>query len=452
MRRRIFITGIFILIFITVLSCTKLTAQANSFNIATKQTEQIKSFNIATKQTEQIKSFNTATKQTEQIKSFNTTTKPSEQTNPFNTNLATLNHINISHEENTDTVSDYDLSDYDFEGLDEIMEGTDYEGESFSDMVSRLMDGDSEGIFMEMFNMAGDKLFGEISYNKDAIVKVVLIAIAAAMLSKLSSIFMNNKMSDMGFFSVYTLLMVVLMSAFAVNATVATNIVELLLGFMKCLIPAFFMAVGAACGLTASMGLYEIALVSIMAVEYIILSFVIPAINVYVIILLLNNILDEDYLSKFASVVETVISWVIKIIPTIALAINLISSIVLPSVDYAKAKGYRKIFSLIPGIGQGIDSFVEIIAGSGALIKNAIGGAALVCIIVLVAVPVIKLLVFCFMYKMTAAVVQPVSDKRVTSSVEVMAKGANMLYRAILTCALLFFLTIAIVCLGTGRG
>ncbi len=346
----------------------------------------------------------------------------------------------------------YDLSGYDLSGIDEIMSGTDYESESFSDMVGRLMSGDSEGIFLEIFNMAGDKLVGEIDYNKDAIAKVVLIAIAAAMLSKLSAIFMSNKMSDMGFFSVYTLLLVVLMSAFAVNTTVARDVVDLLLAFMKCLIPAFFMAVGAASGMTASVGLYEIALVSIMAVEYVILNFVIPAINVYVVILLLNNILDEDYLSKFASVVETVISWAIKMIPTIALAINLVGSIVLPSVDYTKAKGYRKIFSLIPGIGQGIDSFVEIVAGSGSLIKNAIGGAALVCIIVLVAIPVVKLLVFCFMYKITAAIVQPVSDKRVTSSVEVMSKGANMLYRAILACGLLFFLTIAIVCLGTGKG
>lgn len=357
-----------------------------------------------------------------------------------------------SDDEASVTGGAYDLSGYDLSGIDEIMSGTDYESESFSDMVGRLMSGDSEGIFLEIFNMAGDKLVGEIDYNKDAIAKVVLIAIAAAMLSKLSAIFMSNKMSDMGFFSVYTLLLVVLMSAFAVNTTVARDVVDLLLAFMKCLIPAFFMAVGAASGMTASVGLYEIALVSIMAVEYVILNFVIPAINVYVVILLLNNILDEDYLSKFASVVETVISWAIKMIPTIALAINLVGSIVLPSVDYTKAKGYRKIFSLIPGIGQGIDSFVEIVAGSGSLIKNAIGGAALVCIIVLVAIPVVKLLVFCFMYKITAAIVQPVSDKRVTSSVEVMSKGANMLYRAILACGLLFFLTIAIVCLGTGKG
>ncbi len=344
------------------------------------------------------------------------------------------------------------LEGYDFEGVDKIISGTGYGEESFSDLVAKLMSGDSEGVFMDILSLAGDKLFGEISYNKEAILQVILIAIAAALLTQLSTVFLSSKMSDMGFFAVYTLLLVVLISAFTVNSTVATDVVEILVGFMKCLIPAFFLAVGAAGGMSTTVGMYEIALVSIMAVEYVILYFVIPAINVYIVIMLLNNILDEDYLSKFASVIESIISWAIKMVPTVALGINLISSIVLPSVDYNKSRGYRKLFGLIPGIGSSLDSFVEIVAGSGSLIKNAIGGAALVCIIVLVVVPMVKLLIFNIMYKMTAAVVQPVSDKRVTSSVEVMAKGASMLYRAILSCALLFFLTIAIVCLGTGRG
>lgn len=348
------------------------------------------------------------------------------------------------------TYATEELNDYDFSDIDELLEKQESE-ESFSDLVSELMKGDSEGVFLRMFSLASDKLFGEISFNKDIVVKIVLLSIGAALLSKLSVIFAGSKMSDMGFFSVFSLLMVILVGAFAVNVTVATDIVDVLILFMKFLIPSFFLAVGASGGITASLGMYEMALISIMAVEYIILHFVIPAVSVYVIILILNNVLEEDYLSKFASVIETLIDWAIKMIPTVAIGINLIGSIVLPSVDYAKAKGYRKLFGLIPGIGGSIDSFMDIVTGSGTLIKNCIGGAALVIIILLVVFPVVKLLTACLMYKITAAIIQPISDKRVTSSVEVMAKGTNMLYRIVLSCGLMFFLTIGIVCLGTGR-
>lgn len=343
-----------------------------------------------------------------------------------------------------------ELEGYDFSDIDKLLSSEEHE-ESFGELFKELIQGDSTDVFKRMFSMVGDKLFGELSTNKGVIIRIVLLAIGAALLSKLSIIFAGSKMSDTGFFAVFSVLMVLLVSAFSFNVKVATDIVNVLVNFMKYLIPGFFIAVGAANGITASLGMYEIAFISIMAVEYVILNFVLPAVSVYVIILIINNILEEDYLSKFAGVIETIIEWAIKMIPTVALGINLIASIVLPSVDYAKSKGYRKLFGLIPGIGSSVDSFVDIVAGSSTLIKNCIGGAALVIIILLVVLPVVKLLVTCLMYKITAAIIQPISDKRVTSSVEVMSKGTSMLYRIVLSCGLMFFLTIGIVCLGTGR-
>ena len=352
---------------------------------------------------------------------------------------------------NVNTVyANEDVSKYDFGEIDKLLENEQSE-ETFSGLVKELLAGDSEGVFGRMFSLGVDKLFGEIAVNKGVVVKIMLLAIGAALLSKLSVIFAGSKMSDMGFFSVFSLLMVLLVGAFAVNASIATDVVTILINFMKYLIPIFFLAVGAACGVTASLGMYEIAFISIMAVEYIILNFIIPAVSVYVIILILNNMLEEDYLSKFAAVIETIVDWAIKIIPTVAIGINLVASIALPSVDYAKSKGYRKLFGLIPGVGGSVDSFVDIVTGSSTLIKNCIGSAALVVVILLVLIPIIKLLTACLMYKIAAAIVQPISDKRVTSSVEVMAKGTNMLYRIVLSCGLMFFLTIGIVCLGTGR-
>lgn len=343
-----------------------------------------------------------------------------------------------------------ELSQYDFGGIDEMLE-KEQSKETFSGLVKELLAGDSKGVFGRMFSLVIDKLFGEISVNKDVVIKIMLLAVSAALLSKLSVVFAGSKMSDMGFFSVFSLLMVLLVGAFAVNSNIAVDVVKLLISFMKLLVPVFFLAVGASCGISASLGMYEIAFVSIMAVEYIILQFVIPAVSVYVIILILNNMLEEDYLSKFAAVIETIIDWSIKIIPTAAIGINLVASIALPSVDYAKSKGYRKLFGLIPGVGGSVDSFVDIVTGSSTLIKNCIGSAALVVVILLVLIPIVKLLASCLMYKVAAAIIQPISDKRVTSSVDVMAKGTNMLYRIVLSCGLMFFLTIGIVCLGTGR-
>ena len=70
----------------------------------------------------------------------------------------------------------------------------------------------------------------------------------------------------------------------------------------------------------------------------------------------------------------------------------------------------------------------------------------MVAIIVLAAVPVLKLAVICLMYRLAAAVIQPVSDKRMVGCVSSVADGVRMLLKIALAAVVLFFITIALVC------
>ena len=135
---------------------------------------------------------------------------------------------------NSIVYGDEDISQYDFGDIDKLLEDEETEN-SFSDLVKELLSGDSEGVFARMFNLGVDKLFGEIATNKGVVVKIVLLAISAALLSKLSIIFAGSKVSDMGFFSVFSLLMVLLVGAFVINSNIAVDVVQVLINFMKVL-------------------------------------------------------------------------------------------------------------------------------------------------------------------------------------------------------------------------
>ena len=54
----------------------------------------------------------------------------------------------------------------------------------------------------------------------------------------------------------------------------------------------------------------------------------------------------------------------------------------------------------------------QMVLGSGVLIKNTMGAAAVVVLAVISVVPVMKLTVLMIMYQCVAAVMQPVCDKR----------------------------------------
>ena len=69
--------------------------------------------------------------------------------------------------------------------------------------------------------------------------------------------------------------------------------------------------------------------------------------------------------------------------------------------------------------------------GSGILIKNTAGAAAVAVLLFLAAVPVLKLLVLMALYYAAAAAMQPVCDKRLVSCMSQTAAGHGMLLKIV---------------------
>ena len=58
--------------------------------------------------------------------------------------------------------------------------------------------------------------------------------------------------------------------------------------------------------------------------------------------------------------------------------------------------------------------------------------------------PIIKLLLITFVYKLTAAVIEPISDKRITSSLTSAGNSLILLMSCVLSVSLMFFVLLAI--------
>ena len=85
------------------------------------------------------------------------------------------------------------------------------------------------------------------------------------------------------------------------------------------------------------------------------------------------------------------------------------------------------------------------------LLKNAIGVAGAVIVFVICLVPLLRVGIADFALRFGAAVLQPVSDKRITDCLGYAAKTHKLLVRLILYTMLLFLLTIVFISVLTGR-
>ena len=103
-----------------------------------------------------------------------------------------------------------------------------------------------------------------------------------------------------------------------------------------------------------------------------------------------------------------------------------------------------------PGIGAVASGIGELLLGSGILIKNCVGVAALIILALLGLLPFLKILCITVFYKLAAVVAEPVTDMRIAGCLKGMAEGGVLYLKLILYCLSLFFVTIALTTAASG--
>lgn len=320
---------------------------------------------------------------------------------------------------------------------------------SFEDVLSVFMSGNIQEMGSTVIRFLSDQLSYEFRYSRHNLVYILLIALLASVLSNFADAFRSRQISDIGFYVLYMLLIVFCLSSFQKSLDNLEVQLERLTEFMRVLCPGYFLAVAFASGSVTSLFFYNVILVLIYAVETVIAHFLLPVIHIYIMILILGNLVEEDYLSELASLVKKLISWSLKTMLAFVVGINVIQGLLAPAIDSLKRSTVTRTAEAIPLIGDAIGGGAEVVLGTAVLIKNGIGMAGACIAILICAVPVLQMLFTALMYKAAAAFVQPVSDKRLTACISGISEGYELLVKVLLTSAVLFLLTIAVVAAST---
>ena len=180
-----------------------------------------------------------------------------------------------------------------------------------------------------------------------------------------------------------------------------------------------------------------------------IVRFLLPVINIYIMVKVLSNLTGEDFLSEFAQLLQKLVSWVLRTLVTCVIGINVVQGLLAPAIDTVKRSMLTRTAEALPWVGNAVGGVAEIVLGTAVLIKNGIGMAGAVIAVAVCAVPIIQMLILAFFYKLAAALVQPVSDKRITGCIGSVSEGYELLVKVIFSAGLLFLLTIAVVAAST---
>lgn len=343
------------------------------------------------------------------------------------------------------------LQKFDFSEIDDMLaEIFPNEKLNVREVLGGLITGDLELSFELIKQVIVDQFTYEMRHSRSSMIHILLLVIVAAIFTNFSSVFKSTQVAEISFSMLYMFLITICLSNFRILVDAASMNLERLLEFMKLLGPVYFLAVALASGSSTSVMFYQLTLLLIFFVEMLILNFLIPVTQIYLMMRILSELSPQIHLTKFAELIETVVSWTLKTLLAGVVGLNVIQGLLSPAIDAVKRSIITKGTGAIPIIGDAIGGTAEVVFGTAVLIRNGIGVVGMVVCLVICLSPLIQMAVTALLYQVIAALIQPISDKRMVDCVSSIADGSKMLLRIVFTTAMLFLLTIAVVAATTG--
>ncbi|MGN0334043.1 MAG: stage III sporulation protein AE [Lachnospiraceae bacterium] len=333
--------------------------------------------------------------------------------------------------------------------IEEVLQRILGQDAGFAEMVTELTESGtlSGGAFLSVIK---DSFFTQIEGYREMLFYLMLLLLSAAILAAVTRAFSNHQISDMGFYMIYLLLILVLMQVFGECYELTRQMVTDLLDFMKVLMPAYLMAAAAASYRTSAAVFYEGFLILVYYLQRIVLHFVLPAIRGYCLLVLAGHLGSTDFFSRGRQQIRKLISLVLKAMIGVSAGLQFIQGMITPAIDSMQQTALSKGVSGLGSMGNVAQGVMDIILGSGVLLKNGIGAAAAVLIVVISLLPALRVGIYVFFFQLLAVVTEPVTDGRLNSAIGEMGEGLGLLVKLQFTVAALFLLTIAVVCVTTG--
>ncbi|MBE5925151.1 MAG: hypothetical protein E7271_11965 [Lachnospiraceae bacterium] len=319
---------------------------------------------------------------------------------------------------------------------------------SFDKVYHLLLQGDVNGAVKSAIEDFCHGITRELLSNRELMGRLIILIVIAAIFNNYSSILKSSFVGEQGFYITYLMASAILIKSFFLIYDVAEDTICFIREIMECMLPAFSMSLMFCSGITTTHMVNALFIYMLSVMEKLILTLILPGVRIYFLIVLLNQINKKDRFSKLSELIKQCIEWLLKISVSFIVGLNVVKGMIVPVCENVRYNVLMKGISILPG-GSALSGVGNIIIGAGVLIKNCVGVTIVLVLIVMGAVPLLKILAFYISYKLILVVTQPISDARITSGLEGACSGTEVMLKTVATSLAMCILTIAIIIMTT---
>ena len=286
----------------------------------------------------------------------------------------------------------------------------------------------------------------EVAASLKLLVLLIVISLICALLTNLQRAFNGEELSNIAYFACYSLIIIIMARSFYISVDIARSTIKEMTDFMVALIPILITLVAAVGGFVEASIMDPIVIGAITISANLFMNVIIPIISMSFVLQFVNNLSSEYKIDKLTKLLNQVALWAQGIIMTVFIGIITVRGITSKTIDEVTAKTAKfAVDNFVPIVGKSLSDAISTVAGYSILLKNALSSLGLVIIVAILLFPVIKLLIIVVAYKLTAALIEPISDGRLVNCINSAGSSIVLIMACLICVSVMFFIMICII-------
>ena len=321
-----------------------------------------------------------------------------------------------------------------------------YTGDFFEDMdISEILNQaiqgniDNKALYTKILSILGT----EVTSTLKTLISILVVIVIHGILKSMSDNLENNHISQIIYFVQYILIVTLIMTNFTDIIELVKETTNNLVGMINVLIPLLLTLMVYTGSIATSTILEPIILFAINFIGNTIQNILLPIMLVIVVFSIISKISEKVQIQNLSKFLKSGVIWFLGVILTIFVGIVSLEGTLSSSVDGITAKTAKAaVSSVIPVVGKVLGDVVDSVLGCGVILKNAVGFVGVIVIIVICAMPIIKIATLSIIYSLASAIVQPIADEKIVKLLEEMGGVFKVLLGIV--CALSIMLIVGI--------
>ncbi|UOQ42556.1 stage III sporulation protein AE [Halobacillus salinarum] len=287
--------------------------------------------------------------------------------------------------------------------------------------------------------------FHELLLNGKLLASLLFLTLFSTLLQSIQSSFENSVVSRIAYMVVYLVLLTLALESFHQIIEYTLDAIDRMSSFMIGILPLLLGIMASFSHLMSISFFHPIIVALVQSSGLLVKYLLIPLFSTSALLVILGSLNETYKVDQLAELLRKTGLAAMGIFLTIFLGVISVQGTVTAVQDGVTMKTARFVTgNFVPVVGRLFTDATDTILGASLVLKNTLGIAGVVILLGIAIFPAIKVFAIAIIYKIAAALLQPLGDGPIVHAMGVISRHIMYIFASLLMVSMMFFLVIVI--------